>query len=294
MSFFKRLFKFKRATAKRVVVPKNKVVSKSSAGEVCDFPNFSYLIAGKPGEGKTTLLLNLVQYFKERFPDYRVVGPKSITVKAIVEAKRSIIAIDDFETSVSKYLLVKIRDSFRVIRHNRNVLIITYHNTNFPGRFVELFDKIILMNLSKRPAKNSNLFNVVTSDYSEILRDVVISLRQGQYVVCYRGKLYGPYDVSDVRPIVGEPNPSHVITSATATEVSDDPRNYINVRGIPLTVALELMPRYIIFAELYNQGLKTSAIAKLMGVSLNTISTYRARAKLHGLIQVRRARSYIS
>jgi len=294
MSFFKRLFKLKRATAKRVVVPKNKVVSKSSAGEVCDFPNFSYLIAGKPGEGKTTLLLNLVQYFKERFPDYRVVGPKSITVKAIVEAKRSIIAIDDFETSVSKYLLVKIRDSFRVIRHNRNVLIITYHNTNFPGRFVELFDKIILMNLSKRPAKNSNLFNVVTSDYSEILRDVVISLRQGQYVVCYRGKLYGPYDVSDVRPIVGEPNPSHVITSATATEVSDDPRNYINVRGIPLTVALELMPRYIIFAELYNQGLKTSAIAKLMGVSLNTISTYRARAKLHGLIQVRRARSYIS
>jgi len=293
MSFFKRLFRRAKRPKTKSVVSANQRLTKDSSGKTCDFPNYSIMVLGAPGEGKTTLLNRLRDYFRAMFPEFGVIEGE-VRLKDVKEARNSIIVLDDLETTLSKYTLVWLRDSFRVIRHNRNIVLLSYHNTNIPSGLLELFRCVVFFRLNKKPHKCSNVYKLIVSDYAEVFTDVVISLRQGQYVVCYRGKLYGPYSTDNIKPIVEEPNEAHLITSAVANQVEDDPRNYINVRGIPLTIALELMPRYIIFAELYNQGLKTSAIAKLMGVSLNTISTYRARAKLHGLIQVRRARSYIS
>ena len=178
-----------------------KTITLKSAFKTSEFPLRVFLIVGKQGTGKTTLAKNLSQYYENN-------GIKVINVQNLqdLEVSEAVLVIDDLRRDLTKTIMTKIVESFRVVRHKKQIIILTHHILNdIPSDLLKLSDKVIMFNTSFNPNQPFSKVNLIISkNKKEALHEVVLSLEPYQYVIIKNNKVYGKFSNMDIQPIIGD------------------------------------------------------------------------------------------
>ena len=178
-----------------------------SAFKTSEFPLRVFVIIGKQGVGKTTLAKNLSQYYKDN-------GIKVVNVEKLedLEVSEAVLVIDDLKRDLTKTIMNRIVESFRVVRHKKQIIILTHHILNdIPSDLLKLSDKVIMFNTSFNPNQPFSKINLIISkSKKEALHELVLSLEPYQYIIIKSNKIFGKFSNMDVEPIIGDTKGSEI------------------------------------------------------------------------------------
>jgi Cdc6-like AAA superfamily ATPase len=167
--------------------------------EVNDFPSMVYVILGKTGEGKTTLVHNMLKHLNKTF---KLVESDS----DLNSLDADVIVLDNLVSRVAPSILNALCDRIRLQRHERKIYIITHHLiSQVPTELLQLATKVIFFNsMFNVSAFTSKIGNIIAKVKVEKLHEIVLSLPQYHYVIVARNKISRIYSNDNVSPIFGE------------------------------------------------------------------------------------------
>jgi len=167
--------------------------------EVSDFPSMVYVILGKTGEGKTTLVHNMLKHLNKTF---KLVESDS----DLNSLDADVIVLDNLVSRVAPSILNALCDRIRLQRHERKIYIITHHLiSQVPTELLQLATKVIFFNSTFNvSAFTSKIGNIIAKAKVEKLHEIVLSLPQYHYVIVARNKISRIYSNDNVSPIFGE------------------------------------------------------------------------------------------
>jgi ABC-type multidrug transport system ATPase subunit len=204
-NFIKKLFSSKNVSedVKSNVANTKNVNSKPITNfnnQISDFPAMVFTIVGKTGEGKTTLVHNILKYLNK---PYKLVENDS-DLSNNLDAE--VIVLDNLTSKVAPSILNILCDKIRMQRHERKIYVITHHLlSQIPTELIQLSTKIIFFNSSFNvSAFTSKIGNIIAKVKVEKLHEIVLSLPQYHYIVVSRNRISRIYENSNVSPIFGE------------------------------------------------------------------------------------------
>jgi ABC-type multidrug transport system ATPase subunit len=168
--------------------------------EISDFPSMIYVILGKTGEGKTTLVHNMLKHLNK--PYKLVCSSEDLNNNDDAD----IIVLDNLVSKVAPSVLNDLCDKIRLQRHERKIYIITHHLiSQVPTELLQLATKVIFFNsMFNVSAFTSKIGNIIAKVKVEKLHEIVLSLPQYHYVIVARNKISRIYSNDNVSPIFGE------------------------------------------------------------------------------------------
>jgi Cdc6-like AAA superfamily ATPase len=205
-NFIKKLFSSNKSVSSEDV-KSNVANTKANAkpithfnNQISDFPSMVYVILGKTGEGKTTLVHNMLKHLSNK--TYKLIYSDS----DLNELNADVIVIDNLVSKVAPSVLSQLYDRIRMQRHEGKIYIITHHLiAQLPTELLQLASKIIFFNSSFNITSfSSKIGNIISKQKIEKLHEIVLSLPQYHYIIVSRNKISKVYSNNDVEPIFGE------------------------------------------------------------------------------------------
>lgn len=129
-----------------------------------------------------------------------------------MEKNESVLIIDDLKTDVTKKVMEGIVEKFRVVRHNKQIIILTHHLIgDVPTKLIELSEKVIMFHTKFNPDNPTSKINeIVSKNKKHAIHEQVLSLPNYEYIIIKRGSLSGPYSDKDINPIIGDTNGNEI------------------------------------------------------------------------------------
>jgi len=178
-------------------------ITLDSANNTTEFPLRVFLIIGKQGYGKTTLAKNISEYYEQN-------GIPIVNVRTLedLEQQKCVLIIDDLKDDLTKAVFNRLVEKFRVVRHNKQIIILTHHIlSDVPTRLLKLADKVIMFNNNFSPnSPTSKVHHIIPKSRKNELHELVLTLNQYEYVIVKNGKVYGKFSNMNITPIVGDTN----------------------------------------------------------------------------------------
>lgn len=172
-----------------------------SSNHTSDFPLRVFTVIGKQGTGKTTLATNIRKYYEQN-------GLKIVEVKTLedLETPECVLLIDDLKDDVTKKVMKAIVEKFRVVRHEKQIIVLTHHILNdVPTKLLQLSEKVIFLHTNfSVNSPMSKIHHIIAKSRKNALHDVVLSLPEYEYVVLKKGNTFGKFSNMDIKPIVGD------------------------------------------------------------------------------------------
>jgi len=232
-------------------LPKSSLLTAETSGKISDYPLRVWLVIGRQGVGKTTLVNFIANHFSmQNYPVVILKKPEDILTT------NSVIIADDLTSNLTRATLRFIVDNIRVIRHKKNILIITHHLIrDIPRELFALCDKVILFNtaLTTRKAKE-----FIPNNKLETIKDLVKTLEPYKYIIVKSGKIYGVYSNTEISPIINTPTKVLATINAKFLEVIE--------KKIPEYELLTTTQRIIALKRKFPH-LKPKAIAMIVGTT---------------------------
>jgi ABC-type multidrug transport system ATPase subunit len=203
LNFIKKLFKSSENPTKSNITSTNNTNAKPIThfnNQISDFPSMVYVILGKTGEGKTTLVHNMLKHLNK--PYKLVCSSEDLNNNDDAD----IIVLDNLVSKVAPSVLNDLCDKIRLQRHERKIYIITHHLiSQVPTELLQLATKVIFFNsMFNVSAFTSKIGNIIAKVKVEKLHEIVLSLPQYHYVIVARNKISRIYSNDNVSPIFGE------------------------------------------------------------------------------------------
>jgi ABC-type dipeptide/oligopeptide/nickel transport system ATPase component len=291
-NFIKKLFSSKSVSedVKSNVANTKNVNSKPITNfnnQISDFPAMVFTIVGKTGEGKTTLVHNILKYLNKPY--------KLVSCSDDLNDNADIIVLDNLTSKVAPSVLNMIVDKIRIQRHEKKIYIITHHLlSQIPTELIQLSTKIIFFNSSFNvSAFTSKVGNICSKQKIEKLHEIVLSLPQYHYVIVARNKISKVYENSVVKPILDSEFEEYQENNNNSNNTQNNSNVFQLFQDVPsdaelLEFAKQLeglsnMQKIRFMLKKYPQ-LSNQKIAEVLQVSPAIVKSRKCYLKKHNLI----------
>ncbi|MEM2355485.1 MAG: hypothetical protein QXO00_04110 [Candidatus Bathyarchaeia archaeon] len=265
---------------------KDSTITLSSANVVSEFPLRVFVILGKQGYGKTTLVNNIASYYLRH--NIRVVRVAKLED---LEQQNAVLVIDDLKTDLTRKVMAYMVEKFRTVRHQKQIIILTHHILNdVPSDLLRLSDKVIFFNTAfSVNSPTSKIHEIISKNKREHLHELVLSLEPYHYIIVKANKVYGAFLNTNIEPIVSDSYGKEIALISNGENNKDDvfkPSEdllKLVVEKIPEFHYLTLTMKVVKLVEMF-PDLKPKAIAKIVGAEANSVRARLSYARQKGLL----------
>ncbi|MEM5868118.1 MAG: hypothetical protein QXG39_09410 [Candidatus Aenigmatarchaeota archaeon] len=275
-NFFKKIFnnnnnnKTSNNTNKTTITKADKITAYNNC--ISNFPSSVFLIIGKTGEGKTTLVQNIIKVLNKPVRLAENVSD--------LDANEDVIVLDNISSKIATSILNKVLDKIRVQRHEHKTYIITHHLlSQVPTQLIQLATKVIFFNSSFNfSAFTSKVGNLVSKEKIETLHKIVLELERFHYVIVSRNRISKVYMNNNVSPILNDFDEYNNSSPSSISNTSDDPETFVKgLEGLSNTQKIKAL--LLKYPEISNQK-----ISELLNISPAIVKARKYYLKKHNHI----------
>ena len=287
----------------------NPEITLKSSFSISEFPLRAFLVIGKQGTGKTTLVKQILRYYYgnglktvfvcERKEQLAQEFPNAIFEPDITRAlqyQKAIIAVDDLSRDLTKSIMNYITEKFREIRHNQQIIVMSHHLIkDVPSDLFALCDKVIFFNTSFNPNQPfSKVNHIISKSKKEQLHEKLLSLMPYHYIIVKHNRIYGEFSNLDIDPIIGDTNGQEItlINGKTKIAKKADKTKTLTINGefkallyqkVPEWDFLTVREKIIVLKQTFPR-LKPRIISQIVGTTPQNVWKELSIARREGII----------